>query len=90
MTWQLRYSAKAQKQLRKFDAAQRAIILLWMEKNVDGCEDPRALGKGLTGDRSGEWRYRIGKYRVLCEIQDDRLVVLAFTVESRSKVYRKS
>jgi len=88
VNWRLEYSDKARKQLRKFDAAQRVIILSWMDKNIDGCENPRALGKGLTANRSGEWRYRIGDYRVLCDIQDSKLVVLAFNIEHRSKVYK--
>ena len=88
MNWQLVYSDKARKQLRKLGAVQRVIILSWMDKNVDGCKNPRALGKGLTANRSGEWRYRIGDYRVLCDIQDSKLVVLAFNIEHRSKVYK--
>ncbi|MDR1059783.1 MAG: type II toxin-antitoxin system RelE/ParE family toxin [Clostridiales bacterium] len=88
MNWRLQYSDKARKQLRRLDAPQRAIVLSWMDKNIDGCENPRAHGKGLTADRSGEWRYRIGDYRVLCDIQDARLVVLAFNIEHRSKVYK--
>ena len=88
MSWRLVYSDKARKQLCKLDAAQRVIILSWMDKNIDGCENSRALGKGLTANRSGEWRYRIGDYRVLCDIQDSKLVVLAFNIEHRSKVYK--
>jgi mRNA interferase RelE/StbE len=88
MNWRLEYSDKARKQLRKLDAAQRVIILSWMDKNIDGCENPRALGAELTANRSGEWRYRIGTYRILCDIQDAKLVVLAFNIEHRSKVYK--
>ena len=89
MSWKLEYSDKARKELQKLDHTQRAIILSWMDKNIDGCENPRDYGKGLTSDDSGEWRYRIGDFRVLCDIQDNRLVVLAFMVEHRSKVYKK-
>ena len=90
MKWQLAYSDKARAQLRKLDAAQRVIILSWLKKNIDGCENPRLHGKGLTAGHSGEWRYRIGDYRALCEIQDAKLVVLALNVGHRSKIYRKS
>ena len=62
----------------------------WLDKNVDGCEDPRERGKGLTANRSGEWRYRVGDYRVLCDIQDGRLVVLVIDVAHRSRVYKKA
>jgi mRNA interferase RelE/StbE len=60
---------------------------MWMDKNIDGCENPRAHGKGLAGNRSGEWRYRVGDYRVLCDIRDAELVVLALDIKHRSKVY---
>ena len=89
MTWKLEYSSKARKQLLKLDPTQRAIILSWMDKNISGCDDPRVYGKGLTSDHSGEWRYRIGDYRVLCEIQDSKLIVLAFNIAHRNKVYKR-
>ena len=89
MSWKLEYSDKALKQLRKLDAAQRAIILSWMDKNISGCDDPRVHGKGLVENRTSEWRYRIGNFRILCDIQDDQLVVLAFKVDHRSKVYKR-
>ena len=53
-----------------------------------GCDDPRRHGKGLTANRSGEWRYRIGDYRLLAEIQDGRLIILMLTVGHRSDVYK--
>lgn len=60
----------------------------WLNKNVDGCDDPRSIGKGLTAGLSGKWRYRIGDYRILCEIRDAELVVLAIEIGHRSDVYR--
>lgn len=89
MSWKLKYSDKALKQLRKLDATQRAIILSWMDKSIDGCDDPRIHGKGLVESHTGEWRYRIGDFRVLCDTQDDQLVVLAFKVGHRNKVYKR-
>ncbi|WFN91176.1 type II toxin-antitoxin system RelE/ParE family toxin [Arcanobacterium wilhelmae] len=87
--WTLEFSQKVHKQLRKMDPAQRTVIIKWLEKNVHGTSDPRAHGKALVGDLAGIWRYRIGHYRVLVEIQDDRLVVLALSVDHRSRVYRR-
>ena len=57
-------------------------------KHLVGCENPRAKGKGLTANRSGQWRYRIGDYRLICLIQDNELVILALTVGHRSDVYK--
>ena len=71
------------------DTGQRALLLKWLDKHIDGCEDPRAFGKSLTGNLSDQWRYRIGDYRVLCEIQDDKMVVLAIKVGHRRSVYTR-
>jgi mRNA interferase RelE/StbE len=86
--WQLDFSDKADKQLSKMDNGTRRIIVSWLLKHIDGCANPRAYGKGLTSNHSGDWCYRIGNYRVLCEIQDGNLVVLAFNIDHRSKVYK--
>ena len=87
MKWELRYSEGARKALRKMDASTRSIILSWLDKNIDGCDDPRAHGKPLVGNLAGAWRYRIGDYRVLCEIRDSDLVILAFEITHRRSVY---
>lgn len=86
--WSLKFSKRADKQLSKMDPGVRRIIVAWLLKNIDGCEDPRAHGKGLTGNRSGQWRYRVGDYRILCEIRDNDLVVLALEVGHRREVYK--
>lgn len=86
--WRLEFSKKADKQLSKTDPGTRRIIISWLIKNIDGCENPRLYGKGLVGNHSGEWRYRIGDYRVLCDIRDDELVVLAIEVGHGRDVYR--
>lgn len=88
MKWHMEFTHKAETQLEKMDKAQSRIIVAWLEKNIEGCENPRAFGKGLVENHSGEWRYRIGNIRVLCEIQDDRLIVLAFNIEHRRTAYR--
>lgn len=56
---------------------------------ASSCSDPRQRGKGLTENLSGLWRYRVGDYRVICEIQADRLVVLVVRINHRSTVYKK-
>lgn len=85
--WSLEFSRRADKQLSKMDTGVRRVVLSWLLKNIDGCDDPRAHGKGLTANHSGEWRYRIGDYRVLCELCDEELIVLALEVGHRSNVY---
>ena len=86
--WTLLYSRRADKQLSRLDPGVRRVIVAWLSKNIDGCLDPRVAGKGLAAGLSGKWRYRIGDYRVLCEIRDTELVVLAIEIGHRSQIYR--
>ena len=83
----LEYTKEALKDLKKLDNSVARIIFAWLNKNIDGCADPRAHGKGLTANHSGEWRYRIGNYRVICKIEDEKVIVLVLTVGHRSTVY---
>ena len=85
--WRLEFSKRADKQLSKMDPGVRRVIVAWLLKNIDGGSDPRAHGKGLTANRSGKWRYRVGDYRVLCEIRDEELVVLAIEIGHRRDIY---
>lgn len=75
------------REFRKLDRYTQRMIASWIDKNLEGCADPRVHGKGLTANRSGQWRYRIGDYRLICMIEDDRLVILVLTVGHRSEVY---
>ena len=69
------------------DKYQATLIVLWLYQHIDGVDHPRKFGKGLTANRSGQWRYRIGKYRVLVEIDDDQMVVIAIQVGHRRNIY---
>ena len=85
--YKVEYAPLAIKQLKKMDKHISALIIGWIEKNLVDCENPRQYGKGLVANRSGEWRYRIGDYRILADIQDDKLVILIITVGHRREVY---
>lgn len=87
MTYRVEYSNKAAKQLDKLNPSIRKMILLWVEKNLQGCDNPRAHGKGLTSNRSGQWRYRVGDFRLICEIIDNRLIILVLTIGDRKSIY---
>ena len=67
-----------------FDAR---ILATWIKDNLDGCADPRAFGKGLSANRSGEWRYRVGSYRILVVIKDEIVTIEVFSIGRRDKVY---
>ena len=64
------------KEFKKLDKYTQQMIKSWIGKNLQNCENPRAHGKGLTANKSGQWRYRIGDYRLLCLIQDQELIIL--------------
>lgn len=89
MAWTVEISPFAQKQLGKLDKPVAARILDWLEERIDGCKNPRHFGEPLKGELAGLWRYRIGDFRVICEMQDERLVVLALSVGHRRDIYRK-
>ena len=65
------FSKDALKQLKKLDKSVAALIVGWIRKNLENCSDPRRHGKGLTANRSGQWRYRVGDYRLICEIRTE-------------------
>ena len=87
--YRIEYTPAAIKQIKKLDGSTRKLIRAWIEKNLIDCEDPRAHGKGLTGDKSGQWRYRVGDDRLLANILDDRIVIQIFKVGHRRFVYKK-
>lgn len=88
MSWRVETTARFDKEFKKLDRYTQQIIKGWIVKNLIDTDNPRALGKGLTANRSGHWRYRIGDYRLICQIQDDQLVILALSVGHRSIIYR--
>lgn len=87
MTYEIVTTARFDREFKKLDRYTQRMIKAWIEKNLVGCLDPRQHGKGLTANRSGQWRYRIGDYRLICEIQDNELIILALTVGHRRDVY---
>ncbi len=87
MKYKVIFTKKALKQLKKIDKHTSALILGWIEKHINNSENPRALGKALIENKYGEWRYRIGNYRMLCEIQDEKIIVLVLEIEHRKEIY---
>ena len=87
MTYKVEYTEEAIKELRKIDKHTQFFILAWIEKNLVDCENPRQHGKWLTANRSGQWRYRVGDYRIIAEIEDDKVIILVLTVGHRREVY---
>ena len=86
--YKVEFTARARKQLKKMDRFDARIIATWIKDNLEGCTNPRAFGKGLTATRSGEWRYRVGAYRVLALINDGTITIEALSIGHRREIYR--
>ena len=88
MIYELKYEARAVKQIKKLDPATRTLIKSWIEKNLLNTDNPRQHGKGLTGSLSQYWRYRVGDYRILAEITDAEIIIIIVEVGHRRDIYR--
>lgn len=85
MSYKVKSTSEFDREFKKLDRNIQRMIKAWIEKNLQGCKNPRSHGKGLTANRSGQWRYRIGDYRLICLIKDDELVILALSVGHRRR-----
>ena len=88
MAWTIDYTQTALNQLRKLDKQSARRILDFLDERVAQRDAPRSPGKALTGPLGGLWRYRVGDFRVICEIHDGALRVLVVELGNRREVYR--
>lgn len=88
MVWRISYAQTAMQQLRKLDRSVAARILKYMDERIAVQDDPRRLGKALSGPMGDLWRYRVGDFRVVCHIQDNELCVLVVRIGKRKDVYK--
>ena len=89
MAWTIELAAEADRELSKMDAQNRRRILKFLHQRLAKLDDPRSVGSALQGAELGEfWKYRVGPYRLICKIQDDRVLVLVLRVGHRRDVYR--
>ena len=87
MKYKVEFTQRALKDLKKLDRHTAALILGWIRKNLENCENPRLFGKALTANRSGQWRYRVGDYRLLAEIRDEKIIILILNIGHRREIY---
>ncbi|MBA3589648.1 type II toxin-antitoxin system RelE/ParE family toxin [Methylibium sp.] len=88
MAWRIELTGTAAKQLGKLDRNDAKRILAFLRERLASHEDPRSLGKALTGPTLGTyWRYRVGEYRVICDIEDSALRILVIEMGNRKDVY---
>jgi len=89
MAWKVEFSIEANRELDKLDAQHAKRILKFLRERIAKLKHPRSLGKPLQGSRLGEfWRYRVGDYRLICKIEDDRLLILVLRIGHRKEIYR--
>jgi mRNA interferase RelE/StbE len=89
MAWKIELSERADRELADLDPQHSKRILKFLTQRIATREDPRSLGKALQGAIFGElWRYRVGDFRIICKIEDDRVVVVVVQVGHRKQIYR--
>jgi mRNA interferase RelE/StbE len=88
LAWKIEFVPAAAKELKKLGRAEAARIITTLETRIAALDDPRALGGALTGELGGLWRWRIGDYRVVARIEDERITILVVRVAHRREVYR--
>lgn len=79
---------KFDKSFKNLDKSIQRMVKAWIDKNLINTENPRQHGKGLTANRSGQWRYRIGEYRILVKIEDDKIILILIDIKHKKEVYR--
>lgn len=88
MTWTIKFVPAAAKELGKLDRTAAARIVKTLEERIATLEDPRTLGAALKGEHEGYWRWRIGDFRVIAQIDDEAVTILVVRVAHRREVYR--
>lgn len=88
MRYKVETTPNFDKSFKKLDKYTQRLIKAWIDKNLADCEDPRAHGKALTTNLKGLWRYRIGDYRLISLIEDNKLIITALNIGRRRKIYR--
>ena len=89
MAWRIEFVPAAAKELKKLGKTEAARIITTLETRIAELDDPRTLGSALTGELGGLWRWRIGDYRVVARIEDERITILVVRVAHRREVYRR-
>lgn len=85
--YHVEFTQTAEKQFVKLDKFTQGMLRSFINKNLDGTDNPRRIGKPLKGNLRGLWRYEAGKYRLICNIEDDKLLILLVKVGHRRKIY---
>jgi len=89
LAWQIEFDESAKKELAKLDRQVARRLIDFLKNRVLNLRDPRSVGQALRGSTLGEfWKYRVGDFRIIASIQDDRMIVFVLRVGNRSDIYR--
>ena len=88
MAWRVEFDHRAKRELDKLDRPTQERITRFLRERIATDEDPRRIVEALRGAKATLWKYRIGNYRLLCDIEDRRVVVLVLMIGHRREVYR--
>jgi mRNA interferase RelE/StbE len=88
LAWTIRLTNTAKKNLSRLDPPEARRIIRFLRERIEPIEDPRSLGKALSGRLGTFWRYRVGDYRIICDIRNRELIILVLRVGNRRDVYR--
>jgi len=89
LVWQIEFDPDALKDLRKLDKQIQTRLVGFLRVRVGQLENPRDIGEALSGQHLGSyWKYRVGDWRIICDIQDQRIVVRVLRIGNRREVYR--
>lgn len=88
MAWTIEFVPAAAKELKALDRQAARRIVKTLEERIAAADDPRTLGAALVGEHAGYWRWRIGDYRVIARIEDERVTILLVRMAHRREVYR--
>lgn len=89
MAWKIEFRKSAAKELKKLDKQAQKRIISFLEEKVEGAINPRMEGKALKGSGTELWRYRVGDYRLICQINDKAVTILVVCIGHRKEVYRR-
>ena len=89
MQYKVEFTKKSSKILSNMDSQVSKRIKKWIKTNLEGCENPRQQGKPLTGNLKGYWRYEVSDYRIIADIQDDKIIILVTDIGHRREIYKQ-
>jgi mRNA interferase RelE/StbE len=88
LAWRIEITRTATRQITKLDQQPQKSILRFLRERLAGADNPRQWGRALQGEKRGLWRYRVGDYRLICDIQDQKITILVLELGHRKEVYR--